>query len=136
MGAQKLAPDESDPLKGIGASGEDWRQLCSGMTSCFCAVFLAEFGDRTQIVMVSLHASHPVVPIVVGSLFAFLMLSASAVLLSAFLATRRLDAKVVRVLVALSFAVFAGIALVDRLQGVRGDAMDVFSSSREALFAG
>ena len=87
--------------------------------SCFFAVFLAEFGDRTQIVMVTLHASHPVMPIVVGSLLAFLLLSASAVLLSAFLATRRLDAKAVRIMVALSFALFAGIALHDGLQSLR-----------------
>lgn len=102
------------------------------MMSCFVAVFLAEFGDRTQVVMVSLHASHPVGPIVVGSLLAFLLLSGSAVLLSAFLATRQLDAKVVRVLVALSFALFAAIALYDGLQSWRrGESYESLDESED-----
>ena len=127
--AQKATPDESDPLRSGTSGGEVWREVCSGMMSCFCAVFLAEFGDRTQIVMVSLHASNPVAPIVAGSLLAFLVLSASAALLSAFLATRRLDAKVVRVLVALSFALFAAIALHDGLQSRRGEERIIFTPS-------
>ena len=102
--------------------------MLSGLVRCFCAVFIAEFGDRTQIVMISLHSSHPVAPIIVGSLLAFLLLSGSAVLLSAFLATRKLDAKAVRVLVALSFAIFAGVAFQEGLQGVRSG-RDAFSSS-------
>lgn len=46
---------------------------------CFSAVLIAEFGDRTQIAMISLHSSLPWVPVFLGSLLAFLLLTLSAV---------------------------------------------------------
>ena len=98
-----------------------WVQRLLHFGKVFLVVFLAEWGDRTQIVMVGLHAAHPVSPIVVGSLLAFLLLSTSAVLLSAYLSTKRLNARAVRAVIAVSFFVFAGISLNDGLQALHSN---------------
>ena len=93
----------------------------------FFVVFLAEWGDRTQIVMIGLHAAHPVSPIVVGSLLAFLLLSISAVAMAAYLAAKRLNARAVRAVIAVSFFVFAGISLNDGLQSLHNTHYEYFN---------
>eukprot|EP00435_Cladocopium_sp_Y103_P001210 s2301_g1.t1 len=45
----------------------------------FLAVFVAEWGDRTQVAMITLHSSAPWLPVCLGSLVAFLILTLSAV---------------------------------------------------------
>merc|ERR1719330_1578221 len=45
----------------------------------FMGVFIAEWGDRTQIAMIGQHASQPLVPVFLGSVLAFFFLTLSAV---------------------------------------------------------
>ena len=104
-------------------------QRLANFATVFFVVFLAEWGDRTQIVMIGLHASHPLSPIVVGSLLAFLLLSISAVAMAAYLATKRLNARVVRAVIAVSFFVFAGISLNDGLQSLHNNQFEWFNIS-------
>ena len=57
-------------------------KACSGNTAwndpqdvvmrVFIAVFVAEWGDRTQVAMVTLHSSAPWVPVCIGSMVAFM----------------------------------------------------------------
>merc|ERR1719433_526819 len=79
----------------------------------FTAVFVAEWGDRTQIAMIGVHASQPLLPVMLGSTAAFGLLSLSAVLMSKFLTERTLSETRVKAIVALCFAVFTAIAVYD-----------------------
>merc|ERR1719387_207485 len=60
-----------------------WTRIFS---QCFVAMFLAEWGDRTQIAMIGQHASQPLIPVCLGSLAAFFLLTC----LSAYLVLPRL----------------------------------------------
>jgi len=84
-------------------------------TQCFMAMFIAEWGDRTQIAMVGQHASQPLIPVCVGSLIAFFLLTFTAVLAGWFLAGRSLSEKTVHLFSAISFAGFAVLAVHDGL---------------------
>jgi putative Ca2+/H+ antiporter (TMEM165/GDT1 family) len=88
-----------------------WGKLTEG----FIAVFIAEWGDRTQIAMVGLHSSLPVVPVFLGSLVAFWFLCLSAVSVAAVLEDHKVSEKVVFGLVAVSFVCFALLSLHDGL---------------------
>eukprot|EP00419_Tripos_fusus_P005932 CAMPEP_0172689026 /NCGR_PEP_ID=MMETSP1074-20121228/22859_1 /TAXON_ID=2916 /ORGANISM="Ceratium fusus, Strain PA161109" /LENGTH=259 /DNA_ID=CAMNT_0013508773 /DNA_START=41 /DNA_END=820 /DNA_ORIENTATION=- len=79
----------------------------------FAAVFIAEWGDRTQIAMIGVHASQPLLPVMLGSTAAFGLLSLSAVVMSTFLADQSLSETRVKAIVALSFAVFTAIAVYE-----------------------
>jgi len=79
----------------------------------FTAVFVAEWGDRTQIAMIGVHATQPLLPVMLGSTVAFGLLSLSAVVMSKFLGDRTLSETTVKGIVALSFAVFTAIAVYD-----------------------
>lgn len=80
---------------------------------CFMAVFIAEWGDRTQIAMIGIHASQPLIPVMLGSSVAFALLTLSAVLMGVFLGNRTLSESTVKAVCALSFALFTGIAIHD-----------------------
>mmetsp|Transcript_14762 Transcript_14762/g.46456 ORF Transcript_14762/g.46456 Transcript_14762/m.46456 type:complete len:249 (+) Transcript_14762:98-844(+) len=80
---------------------------------CYMAVFVAEWGDRTQIAMIGIHASQPLVPVMLGSTLAFGLLTLSAVLVGTFLGGRTLPESTVKAVCATSFAVFALLALRD-----------------------
>jgi len=82
----------------------------------FGAVFVAEWGDRTQIAMCSLHSSLAIVPVVFGSLTAFALLSLTAVLVATMLKGRKLSERLINGLSALSFMVFALLALNSGIQ--------------------
>lgn len=82
---------------------------------CFTAVFFAEFGDRTQIAMIGVHASQPLVPVMLGSAAAFGMLTLSAVMLGMFIGDRTLSESLVKGICAISFAVFTALAIHDGL---------------------
>lgn len=77
----------------------------------FLAVFVAEWGDRTQIAMLSLHSSLPLVPVVLGSLAAFFLLSLSAVLVATMLKGKRLSERLICGVSAFSFMCFSLLAL-------------------------
>jgi putative Ca2+/H+ antiporter (TMEM165/GDT1 family) len=80
---------------------------------CFMAMFIAEWGDRTQIAMIGQHASQPLIPVCVGSLLAFFLLTVSAVMVGMCLDGMRLSEKKVHLVSSLSFFVFAGMAVMD-----------------------
>jgi putative Ca2+/H+ antiporter (TMEM165/GDT1 family) len=89
-----------------------WTQVFS---QCFTAMFIAEWGDRTQIAMVGQHASQPLIPVCLGSLMAFFLLTFTAVLAGMLLAGRSLSEKTVHLFSAISFLVFAALAVRDGL---------------------
>merc|ERR1719316_1278563 len=84
-------------------------------TQCFTAMFIAEWGDRTQIAMVGQHASQPLIPVCFGSLIAFFLLTFTAVLAGWLLAGKSLSEKTVHLFSAMSFAAFALLAIRDGL---------------------
>eukprot|EP00421_Protoceratium_reticulatum_P012592 CAMPEP_0168402662 /NCGR_PEP_ID=MMETSP0228-20121227/23734_1 /TAXON_ID=133427 /ORGANISM="Protoceratium reticulatum, Strain CCCM 535 (=CCMP 1889)" /LENGTH=229 /DNA_ID=CAMNT_0008416251 /DNA_START=156 /DNA_END=845 /DNA_ORIENTATION=+ len=87
---------------------------------CFVAVFIAEWGDRTQIAMIGIHASQPLVPVMLGSTLAFGVLTLSAVCLGVVLRDRTLNEAAIKGLCALSFAFFAVVAIRDALHAPAG----------------
>lgn len=86
-----------------------------GAFTIFLAVFVAEWADRTQVVMVALQASLPHVPVILGSLVAFLLLCLSAVILAAFVAALRISKRYVNIAIASSFVIFTGLSFYDGL---------------------
>jgi len=85
------------------------------LCQCFGAVFVAEWGDRTQIAMVSQHASQPVIPVCIGSAAAFFLLTLSAVWVASLLDRLKLSERSVHGISAVSFAFFAAIAFSNGL---------------------
>jgi len=82
---------------------------------CFLAVFIAEWGDRTQFAMVGQHASQPLLPVFWGSVAAFFLLTLSAVMVAFVLDKQRLSERLVHGVGAAAFFVFAVLALKDAL---------------------
>jgi len=82
---------------------------------CFVAVFIAEWGDRTQFAMIGQHASQPLVPVFAGSVLAFFLLTLSAVLVASVLKDQRLSERLVHAVGAIAFAVFAVLSFRDAL---------------------
>jgi len=79
----------------------------------FFSVFVAEWGDRTQVAMVTLHSSYPWVPVCLGSLVAFFVLTLSAVAAASLLKGTKLSEKLVLGLSAFSFLIFTLMSLRD-----------------------
>jgi len=90
-------------------------------SACFMAMFIAEWGDRTQIAMIGQHASQPLIPVCIGSLAAFLILTLSAVIVGGLLANTKLSEKMVHLVSAISFAVFAVLSVSDGLSQQKVD---------------
>lgn len=88
---------------------------------CFITMFIAEWGDRTQIAMIGQHASQPLIPVCLGSAIAFFLLTLSAVIVGMMLKGQKLSEKTVHFVSALSFAIFAALALHDGLTQQRVD---------------
>jgi len=108
---------------GYGSAGEDkkrsepqtklkWTQVFG---QCFVAMFIAEWGDRTQIAMIGQHASQPLVPVLLGSLLAFFVLTGSAVATGALLSNQKVSERLVYLVSAVAFGVFAVLAVHDGL---------------------
>jgi len=97
--------------------GEDAIQKAQEMAGifwqCFVMVFIAEWGDRTQIAMIGIHATLPLIPVMIGSTIAFGLLTLSAVLLGRLLGDKTLSESTVKGVCALSFLVFALVAFHD-----------------------
>lgn len=94
---------------------EDPSSGWNSFIAVFMAVFVAEWGDRTQVSMMSLHSSLPVLPVCLGSLAAFFILSASAVLVARLLEGCRITERMISTVSAVSFAVFAVLAFLEGL---------------------
>lgn len=83
--------------------------LSSALTS-FGVIALAELGDKSQLVCMTLAARHPARPVALGAIAAFFVLNALAVLFGATVAAW-LPESVVSAAVALLFAIFGIAAL-------------------------
>lgn len=94
---------------------KDWKAVAC---QCFMAMFIAEWGDRTQIAMIGQHASQPLIPVCAGSLLAFFLLTVSAVIVGMCLDGMKLSEKMVHLVSSLSFFVFAALALWDGLHSI------------------
>jgi len=58
--------------------GDNSKKALAVFGKAFMGVFIAEWGDRTQIAMIGQHASQPLIPVCIGSLIAFFLLTVSA----------------------------------------------------------
>merc|ERR1712014_179103 len=104
-----LAKPDKDPEK-AGVPKQKSKSLSRIFTECWMAMFIAEWGDRTQIAMIGQHASQPIIPVCVGSLVAFFLLTVSAVMVGMFLDGMRLSEKKVHLVSSISFFIFAALA--------------------------
>jgi len=84
----------------------------------FMGVFIAEWGDRTQIAMVGQHSSQPMVPVFLGSTMAFFLLTLSAVGAASLLHGRKLRERVVFGCSSCCFALFGVLTLRDAVMNV------------------
>jgi len=109
---QDIAALGAGPL----SSKKSWISM---LWQVFIAVFIAEWGDRTQIAMITLHSSLPLLPVCLGSLVAFVVLSASAAMVAQLLQGRRLSERMICGVSAVSFFVFAALAFADCAQALR-----------------
>jgi len=102
-----------NPLKAEKAAEEkaDWAVLGKS----FMGVFIAEWGDRTQIAMIGQHASQPLVPVFLGSVMAFFLLTLSAVGAATLLNGQKLRERVVFGFSACCFLIFGLLALKDAI---------------------
>jgi len=82
---------------------------------CFIAVFIAEWGDRTQFAMIGQHASQPLIPVFMGSVVAFFLLTSSAVIVAYFIRNQRLSERFVHGVGAVTFLLFSLLSLKDAL---------------------
>jgi len=96
-----------------------WRQDIAAFGKVFLAVFIAEWGDRTQIAMIGQHASQPLVPVFLGSLVAFFVLTLSAVGAAVLLQGQRISEKAIYGVSAFCFAIFTMLALHDGIVASR-----------------
>jgi len=87
----------------------------------FLGVFIAEWGDRTQIAMIGQHASNPLIPVFAGSCVAFFLLTLSAVGAAICMKDMKLREKVVMGFSACCFALFAVLALRDAFIALNDD---------------
>lgn len=115
----QAAPKQPAPAKATKTRGsnkdKNWKAIAC---QCFMAMFIAEWGDRTQIAMIGQHASQPLIPVCMGSLLAFFLLTMSAVLVGMCLDGAKLSEKMVHLVSSLSFFVFAALALMDGIRSI------------------
>jgi putative Ca2+/H+ antiporter (TMEM165/GDT1 family) len=81
----------------------------------YIGVFVAEWADRTQVVMIALHASQPLWPVIFGSLCAFALMCVFAVILGSFISSLRINKRLLNAMIAFAFVLFTIWTLV---QGV------------------
>lgn len=83
----------------------------ASFAAIFVAVFIAEWGDRTQIVQITLAASLPVLPVFLGSLSGLLLLCLSAVALARVMEGREVNERFINIVCFMSFGIMAAVAL-------------------------
>jgi len=99
---------------------KDSSEWTDALGRVFLAVFVAEWGDRTQVAMITLHSSAPWLPVCLGSLVAFLVLTLSAVAAATLMQHAKLSERFVLGISAGSFFVFSALAVHDGLVAGRG----------------
>jgi len=73
---------------------------------------MAEWGDRTQVALIALTSSLPVLPVCLGGICAKFLLTGSAVVMPCFVDKRRFSEVFMNGVTALSFAGFTALALL------------------------
>ena len=101
-GEDEPAPKKPEPQETTTGTKKvkNWKSI---VCQCFMAMFIAEWGDRTQIAMIGQHASQPLIPVCLGSLLAFFLLTVSAVIVGMCLDGMKLSEKMVHLVSSLSF---------------------------------
>jgi len=114
--------DEANTSKpGEAAKKNGMRRMMKIFSTCFMAMFIAEWGDRTQIAMIGQHASQPLIPVCLGSMAAFFLLTSSAVIAGQLLENTKLSEKMVHLISAISFGVFAVLSFADGMNQIKPD---------------
>ncbi|MEO5378372.1 MAG: TMEM165/GDT1 family protein [Magnetococcus sp. DMHC-6] len=85
-------------------------QWITPTVTTFGLIFLAELGDKTQLVCMTLAARHRPMPVIIGAISAFIALNTLAVVFGAGL-SEWIPEKVLAAIVALLFAVFGILSL-------------------------
>lgn len=89
---------------------------CHSLAVVFVAMFCAEWGDRTQLTLVTLVGTMPPVPVILGSLTSLIVLCSTAVVVSFFLDGRSLSERYINAACAISFGLIAVLTIVDAVQ--------------------
>lgn len=108
-----LTAGKEEAAECITFTSKERPKLIEAFSKTMWLTFIAEWGDRTQIAMIGLHSSKPLVPVCFGSAIAFLLLTASAVLTAKFIGQRQLSESLVKGISAVSFAVFTFLSIRD-----------------------
>ena len=105
-------------------------EFFSSILSTFGLIFLAEIGDKSQLVCMTLAARYRHAPVMLGAVAAFLILNTLAVVFGAGLAQWIPD-KIISVVVAIMFAFFGIKSLLTKEEelGQDGEAVGKFSHS-------
>jgi putative Ca2+/H+ antiporter (TMEM165/GDT1 family) len=121
--AEQETGGQADELGSYGSTHVSPKKVSSSLiVQAFVAVFIAEWGDRTQIAMFGQHASQPLMPVICGSLLAFALLTTSAVLVAKALSGVKIKEKSLSLIGALSFLLFGFQSLYDSIQTAPGPA--------------
>lgn len=118
-----LTAGKEEAAEAITFTSKDRPKLLEAFSKTMWLTFIAEWGDRTQIAMIGLHSSKPLVPVCFGSAIAFLLLTASAVLTAKFIGQRQLSESVVKGISALSFAIFTVLSIRDGWLAARSEGL-------------
>ena len=112
---RQLSPLAQSPPKSprSKAAKSGWLYEVRGAFTIFTAVFVAEWADRTQIVMITYAASQPLSAVFLGSLLAFLVHCASAVLLAQVVSAMKISKRWTNVAIAVSFFIFSCMSIAD-----------------------
>lgn len=110
------ADGPSTPAEGLltGTSPKTYSSSMLGDASRCCFFqFIGEMGDRSQIALVELYGSQPLLPVAVGSEITFFVLVLSATLCGELIEGARIDQRLLLSFVCCTFVVFALFALQD-----------------------
>mmetsp|Transcript_23430 Transcript_23430/g.65592 ORF Transcript_23430/g.65592 Transcript_23430/m.65592 type:complete len:261 (+) Transcript_23430:48-830(+) len=110
---ETLVKENANALPLQAALQRRWKEYLWVFLKSFVAVFIAEWGDRTQIAMIGQHASQPLIPVFLGSVVAFFLLTFSAVGAARVLKDLKMSERFVYGVSAIAFAVFAALSLKD-----------------------
>lgn len=83
---------------------------------CFLPVFLAEWGDRTQVSMIALSSTLPVVPVFLGCSLALLLLTGFIVLPTMIVTRKKPSERVTSAVTALGLCLFTALSLWHGIQ--------------------